>query len=58
MLRIVIVSQVTYGRLSIYSSMFDFLVQCRLTDLLQDIVVPQFDSNAFIKAYIADIPAF
>ena len=33
------------------ASMFDFLVQFRLTDLVQDIVVRQFDSNAFIKAY-------
>jgi hypothetical protein len=30
--------------------MFDFLVQCRLTDFAQDIVVGQFDSDAFISA--------
>ena len=35
--------------------MFYFLLQCRLTDLVQDIVVPQFDSNAFIKAYIVEV---
>ena len=35
--------------------MFDFLVQFRLTDLVQDIVVGQFDSNAFIKAYIVGV---
>jgi len=38
--------------------MFDFLVQCQLTDLVQGIVVLQLDSNAYIKAYIADIPTF
>ena len=38
-----------------YSSMFDFLVQCRLADLIQDIVISQFDSNAFIKAYIVGV---
>ena len=37
------------------SSMFDFLVQCLLTDLVQDIVASQFDSNAFIKAYTSGI---
>ena len=37
------------------SSMFDFLVQCLLTDLVQDIVASHFDSNAFIKAYISGI---
>jgi len=35
--------------------MFDFLVQCLLTDLVQDIVASQFDSNAFIKAYTSGI---
>jgi hypothetical protein len=35
--------------------MFDFLVQCRLADLIQDIVISQFDSNAFIKAYIVGV---
>jgi len=35
--------------------MFDFLVQCRLTDLVQDIVVGQFDWNAFVKAYIVRV---
>ena len=37
---------------STISSMFDFLVQFWLIDLVQDIVVRQFDSDAFIKAYI------
>ena len=37
------------------SSMFGFLVQCQLTDLVQDIVVSQFDSNALIKAYIVGV---
>jgi len=55
MLRIVIVSQETYGRLSINSRMFDFLVQCQSTDLVQDIVVSKFDSNALIKAYIVGV---
>ena len=32
------------------SSKFDFLVQYRLTDLAQYIVVHQFESNALIKA--------
>jgi len=32
-----------------------FLPPCRLTDLLQDIVVRQFDSSAFIKAYIVGV---
>ena len=33
------------------SRILDFLVPFRLTGLTQDIVVCQFDSNAFIKAY-------
>ena len=37
------------------SSMFDFLVQCRLTDLVQDIVVLQSDSNALINAYTVGV---
>jgi len=32
-----------------------FLFPCRLTDLKQDIGVRQFDSNAFIKAYIVGV---
>ena len=32
-----------------------FLVPCRLTDLVQDIVVGQFDSNAFVKACIVGV---
>ena len=55
MLRIVIISQETCERLSINSSMFGFLVQCQLTDLVQDIVVSQFDLNALIKAYIVGV---
>ena len=35
--------------------MFDFLTQYWLTDLVQDIVVRQFDSNAFIKAFIVGV---
>jgi len=38
-----------------YGSMFDFLVQCQLTDIVQDIVVSKFDSNALIKAYIVRV---
>jgi len=41
--------------LRVDSSMFDFLVQCLLTDLVQDIVVSQFDSSAFIKACIVGV---
>ena len=37
------------------SRIFDFLVPCRLRDLTQDIVVRQFDSNAFIKVYIVGV---
>jgi len=40
---------VSFGRI------LDFLVPFRLTDLTQDIVVRQFDSNAFIKAYIVGV---
>jgi len=40
---------------STISSMFDFLVQFWLIDLVQDIVVRQFDSDAFIKAYIVGV---
>ena len=32
-----------------------FLVLCRLMDLIQDIGVYEFDSSAFIKAYIVGI---
>jgi hypothetical protein len=32
-----------------------FLVLCRLTNLIQDIGVSEFDSSAFIKAYIVGI---
>ena len=32
-----------------------FLPPCRQTDLLQDIVVRQFDSSAFIKVYIVGV---
>ncbi len=35
--------------------MFDFLLQCRLTVLVQDIVVRQFDSDALMKAYIVGV---
>lgn len=35
--------------------MFDFLVQFRLAHLVLDIAVFQFDSNAFIKAYIVGV---
>jgi len=37
------------------SSMFDFFVQCQLTDPAQDIVVRQFDSNALMKAHIVGV---
>ena len=37
------------------SRILDFLVPFRLTDLTQDIVVCQFDSNAFIEAYIVGV---
>ena len=35
--------------------MFDFLVPCHLTDLVQDIVVGQFDSNAFTIACTIEV---
>ena len=37
------------------SSMFDFLVQCRLSDLIQDIGVCEFESNALIEACIVGV---
>ena len=37
------------------SKILDFLVPFRLTDLTQDIVVCQFDSNAFNEAYIVGV---
>jgi len=35
--------------------MFDFFVQCQLTDPVQDIVVRQFDSSILMKAYIVGV---
>ncbi len=35
--------------------MFDFLVQFRLPDLVQDIVVGQFDSKAFTRACTLEV---
>jgi len=43
-----------YGDSTI-SSMFDFLVPCRLTGLTQDTMVRQFDLSAFIEAYTVGI---
>ena len=40
------------------SKILDFLVPFRLTDLTQDIVVCQFDSKAFIEAYIVGVSVF
>ena len=43
------------AEIPVSSRILDFLVPFRLTDLTQDIVVRQFDSSAFIKAYIVGV---
>ncbi len=40
---------------TLIAGMFDSLELCRLTDLVQGIVVHQLDSNALIKAYIVGV---
>ena len=43
------------AEIPVSSRILDFLVPFRLTDLTQDIVVCQFDSNALIEAYIVGV---
>ena len=43
------------AEIPVSSRILDFLVPFRLTDLTQDIVVCQFDSNAFIESYIVGV---